>query len=233
MTKNGGLSCENRPQRCLSDRANLEGPSKISTFCLEELRNGVLLSRFRFSNCTRGVYKTYEASCRGSKTERDSVNYIFRRYINNGRILQSSTSACCINLEPPRGLGFIVNYQKSQLVPCQELEFLGVLINSNTLSLQLPGDPQKMSTALRSNNNNLNSRIVQIPGPPNLLHSGNISCSPSLQTSSESEKFILARLRTYEAELTSNLYSERKFFGEEIVSMHGMAGLCFRAQSIL
>jgi hypothetical protein len=90
-----------------------------------------------------------------------------------------------------------------------------------------------MSTALRSNNNNLNSRIVQIPGPPNLLHSGNISCSPSLQTSSESEKFILARLRTYEAELTSNLYSERKFFGEEIVSMHGMAGLCFRAQSIL
>ena len=38
------------------------------------------------------------------------------------------------------GLGFIVNYQKSQLKPCQELEFLGFLINSNTLSLQLPGE---------------------------------------------------------------------------------------------
>jgi hypothetical protein len=38
------------------------------------------------------------------------------------------------------GLGFIVNYQKSQLFPCQEMKFLGYLIDSNAMTLQLPGE---------------------------------------------------------------------------------------------
>ena len=38
------------------------------------------------------------------------------------------------------GLGFIVNYQKSQLLPSQKMEFLGFLIDSNTMTLQLPGE---------------------------------------------------------------------------------------------
>ena len=38
------------------------------------------------------------------------------------------------------GLGFIVNYSKSQLVPCQKIEFLGFLIDSTNLTLQLPGE---------------------------------------------------------------------------------------------
>ena len=38
------------------------------------------------------------------------------------------------------GLGFIVNYQKSQLLPSQKIEFLGFLIDSNTMTLQLPGE---------------------------------------------------------------------------------------------
>jgi hypothetical protein len=38
------------------------------------------------------------------------------------------------------GLGFIVNYRKSQLLPCQEMEFLGFLIDSNGMTLQLPGE---------------------------------------------------------------------------------------------
>ena len=37
-------------------------------------------------------------------------------------------------------------------------------------------------------NHGFSARIVQIPGPPNLLHSGYISCSPSLQASSETKK---------------------------------------------
>jgi hypothetical protein len=38
------------------------------------------------------------------------------------------------------GLGFIVNYKKSQLVPCQKIDFLGFLIDSTNLTLQLPGE---------------------------------------------------------------------------------------------
>ena len=37
-------------------------------------------------------------------------------------------------------LGFVVNYHKSQLIPSQQIEFLGFLVDSVTLSLQLPGE---------------------------------------------------------------------------------------------
>jgi hypothetical protein len=37
-------------------------------------------------------------------------------------------------------LGFVINYKKSQLVPSQQIEFLGFLIDSVTMSLQLPGE---------------------------------------------------------------------------------------------
>ena len=43
-------------------------------------------------------------------------------------------------LNPLEGLGFIVNYQKSQLLPSQKIEFLAFLIDSNTMTLQLPGE---------------------------------------------------------------------------------------------
>ena len=34
-------------------------------------------------------------------------------------------------------LGFVINYPKSQLTPTQEIEFLGFVINSNTMELKL------------------------------------------------------------------------------------------------
>ena len=40
-----------------------------------------------------------------------------------------------------------------------------------------------------SSDHGFSARIVQIPGPPDLLHSGNISCPPSLQTSSETKEY--------------------------------------------
>ncbi|CAB4013557.1 Hypothetical predicted protein [Paramuricea clavata] len=52
--------------------------------------------------------------------------------------LASHHAALTLNLL--EGLGFIVNYQKSQLLPCQEMEFLGFLIDSNAMILQLPGE---------------------------------------------------------------------------------------------
>jgi len=37
-------------------------------------------------------------------------------------------------------LGFIINAEKSVISPTQELEFLGMLVNTNTLLLSLPAD---------------------------------------------------------------------------------------------
>ena len=96
FTKKSGFPCKNA-QRCLSNGANLERPSEICTFCLEEIPHaGLLLSPFRFSNSTKGVHETQETSRRGTPAERDSTNYIFRQHIENDRILQSSSSTCSI-----------------------------------------------------------------------------------------------------------------------------------------
>ncbi len=40
-------------------------------------------------------------------------------------------------------LGFVINYPKSQLEPTQEIEFLGFVVNSQTMELKLPGEKLK------------------------------------------------------------------------------------------
>ncbi|XP_028411552.1 uncharacterized protein LOC114534197 [Dendronephthya gigantea] len=63
-------------------------------------------------------------------------------YLDDILIMAESTAlglhqaASALNLL--EGLGFVVNYKKSQLVPGQLIEFLGFLIDSTKLTLQLP-----------------------------------------------------------------------------------------------
>ena len=52
--------------------------------------------------------------------------------------LELHQAASALNLL--ESLGFIVNYEKSHLVPTQEIEFLGLLVNSKNLTLILPGE---------------------------------------------------------------------------------------------
>ena len=208
FTNKGGFSGKNRPQGYLSDGAYLERPPKISTFCLEELPHGVLLSPFRFSNSTKGVYKTYETSRRGPKTKRDSFNYIFRRHINNGESYDLALQHAASTLNLLEGLGFIVNYQKSQLKPCQELEFLGFLINSNTLSLQLPGEKlRKIRKKCQQLLDQTTISVRELSKFLGLLTSSiqAIFPAPLHYRHLQSQKIAtLASLRTYKAELSLN-----------------------------
>ena len=65
-------------------------------------------------------------------------------YLDDMLIMAESTSlalhhaASALNLL--ESLGFVVNYHKSQLIPSQQIEFLGFLVDSVTLLLQLPGE---------------------------------------------------------------------------------------------
>ena len=93
------------------------------------------------------------------------------------------------------GLGFIVNYQKSEVttlaLPRDGIS--GVFDrfkrhDTPTSRRKVAKSPQKVSEIVRSNDN-FYTRIVEILGPPNLLHSGNIPCSYSLQASSKAKKY--------------------------------------------
>ena len=39
-----------------------------------------------------------------------------------------------------RSLGFLINEKKSMLIPCQKLEYLGVLIHTVSFTFELPED---------------------------------------------------------------------------------------------
>ena len=87
-------------------------------------------------------------------------------------------------------------------------------------------NPQKVSEIVRSNDN-FCTRIVEIPGPPNLLHSGNIPCFYSLQAFSKAKK--------YNFSLPSNLRSpgcirpaskRRDYFVETDASRKGWGAYC-------
>ena len=55
-------------------------------------------------------------------------------------ILAKEHTVGLIHLE---NLGFVIKYLKSQLTPTQGIEFLGFVINSNTMELKLPGEKIK------------------------------------------------------------------------------------------
>ncbi|XP_065189509.1 uncharacterized protein LOC135820128 [Sycon ciliatum] len=46
-----------------------------------------------------------------------------------------------------QNLGFVVNFPKSQLTPSKEVEFLGFTINSETMTMKLPGEKLKKTRA--------------------------------------------------------------------------------------
>ena len=58
-------------------------------------------------------------------------------------------------------LGFVINYQKSMTTPTTEIEFLGVIINSNTLTLSIPLEKLTKLTGLCQRTLNLKSITIR------------------------------------------------------------------------
>ena len=65
-------------------------------------------------------------------------------YLDDMLIMAESASLVLLHatsaLNLLESLRFVINYKKSQLTPSQQIEFLGFLIDSVGLSLQLPGE---------------------------------------------------------------------------------------------
>ncbi len=69
-------------------------------------------------------------------------DYLLRQYPHHGKFkgTYSSSFPRSLSIKPSGEPGFIVNYLKSQLVPSKQLELIGHLVDSETLSLSLPGE---------------------------------------------------------------------------------------------
>ena len=122
------------------DRSNLERSSKVFTFSMERNIARVCLPSVWASHSTQGFHQTYETYSSHVETEGSAPNYIFRRHVNHGRVTSLALHHAASALNLLESACFVVNYHKSQLIPSQQIEFLGFLVDSVTLSLQLPGE---------------------------------------------------------------------------------------------
>ena len=139
-SKTGRLSGQDRSQGCIFDRSNLERSSKFFTFSMERSIARVCLPSVWLATAPRVFTKLMKPVV--AMLRQRGVRLII--YLDDMLIMAESTSlalhhaASALNLL--ESLGFVVNYHKSQLIRSQQIEFLGFLVDSGTLSLQLPGE---------------------------------------------------------------------------------------------
>lgn len=73
-----------------------------------------------------------------------SAGLLSTLYLDYWLLLGQSYQECLTNVETTRelliSLGFIVNEEKSVLVPSQSYKFLGMIINSSNMTLSLPNE---------------------------------------------------------------------------------------------
>ena len=88
-----------------------------------------------------------------------SLRHFCMGHINDSFLMGYTYTSCEENILETNTflkLGFAIHPTKSVLMPTQELEFLGFLLNSNSMTIHLP--PRKAITVRQACNNLLNQR---------------------------------------------------------------------------
>ena len=191
-SKTKRLSCKDRPQGRLPNCADLERSSKIPSISVEGNTARICLPPFWVSHSPQGVHKVDETGSSGFKTTGYSSNNLPRRHTNYGRIGSLSITPCSFNSEPPGGSGI---YSQLQQVPVNPLPEYRVFGFSDQFNQSHPpvakGETQENPKDLprySRKDRNFGSRVIKIPGPPNLFHPGHFPRPPPLPTSSKAEE---------------------------------------------
>lgn len=84
-----------------------------------------------------------------------SEGYISVNYLDDFLFIGNSVKSCSKNVQATirllHRLGFVINYRKSELIPKQEIEYLGFIFNSQTLTMKLPDRKKEKILKLISN----------------------------------------------------------------------------------
>ena len=108
--------------------------------------------------CTPWVFTKLMKNC-GDSSQVMGVqdDYLHRRHPGHGRISYSGPTALVHLLQC---LGFLINFEKSVMSPTQELEFLGMVVNTNTLIVSLPADKIRQIRSRIFNVASLSARLL-------------------------------------------------------------------------
>ena len=99
----------------------------------------VQLPSFWSVMCSLGLYQDNQGSSGSSEEHGHKTDNLHRRHADHGRDGVSPKEHLAAIVFLLENLGFVINYEKSQLEPCQSLDFLGFELNSVLMELRLPG----------------------------------------------------------------------------------------------
>ena len=150
------LHVQNRPQGRILCCPHPPGTPKASLLSIQKCNLPVQMPTFRSHFSTSGLHKSAEAP--GGLDDMLILNSQ-----REGAIRDASLMIYLLE-----SLGFVVNTDKSILLPSQEMEFLGVLVNSITMSLSLPDNKvlnlQKECRSLLSSRSASQSDLAHLIG---------------------------------------------------------------------
>ena len=181
------------------------------------------------SKCPKSVRKTSETSVVSPKAEGHSANSLPRRLFDNGRIKTTCTSTCSNNIEHLEGLGFVINYQKSLLIPSQQIEFLGYMVNSVSMSLSLPKDKlKKVQNQCQKLLDNPVTTVRELSKVLGLLSSSIQAVFPAplhYRYLQQAKNSVLKKQNSYEAliSLNSDALEEVRWWRNNLIAWNGRA----------
>ena len=131
----GGLYDKFRPHRRLPDGSHASRLPKISSFSVGGQNLRIYSNAIRPKCGPQAVYKNHVASLRSQ-----GVRLII--YIDDILIIASSIETLnrhkTLAISLLESLGFLINYEKSNLTPSQQIVFLGMLVDSASMQFILP-----------------------------------------------------------------------------------------------
>ena len=147
---------------------------------------------FGVSHSTQGAHNVDETGSSGFKTTGYSSNNLPRRHTNYGRIASLSITPCSFNFEPPGGSGIYSQLQQVPVNPLLEYRVLGFSDQFNqshppVARGETQENPKDLPRSSRKDRD-FGSRVIKIPGPPNLFHPGHFPRPPPLPISSKAEQ---------------------------------------------
>ena len=136
----GRLDDENRPEGCLLHGTS-SSPVPTSPSLQSECRViQIPMSPLRPMHGPESIHESPKTSHRAIEDSRHQTSNLHGRHVAHGQIIQEHTYTALFLLE---NLGFIINNKKSSLSPSQQIDFLGMTVDSQAMELKLPGEKIK------------------------------------------------------------------------------------------
>ena len=136
-----GLHVQNRPEGCTLQRFSTQRFMKLSTVSLGRKLVRVPVPMLWFGTSSHNIHKIIKGSNLSSETS-DDITVII--YLDDLLILGKSMSEILTARDSVifllQHLGFVISLKKCVLDPVQEIELLGLILNSHAMTLSLPNE---------------------------------------------------------------------------------------------